>query len=170
MQVSRAIYSKERLLSDDGVSSFFCIFGKNGVAENKIEGDWKTPTGIFPIRKIYYRSDRIEKIETKIECIPLSENDIWCDDVNKDEYNTLIKLPFEGSYENLWREDELYDIIIVIGYNDNPIIKNKGSAIFIHVAKEDMEYTKGCLALKKEDLLKLIKNIDIDTKIEILEK
>lgn len=157
---------KKRLLSFDRVS-FFCVFGKDGITENKIEGDWKTPKGIFPLRKIYYRPDRIERIKTDIECIPLSEKDIWCDDINKDEYNTFTKLPFDGSYENLWREDELYDIIIVIGYNDNPIIKNNGSAIFIHVAKENMGYTKGCLALKKEDMLDLIKNINSNSQIEI---
>lgn len=166
MKVLRANY-KKGLLSFDGIS-FFCIFGRDGITKNKTEGDWKTPNGIFPIRKIYYRSDRIERIDTKIECIPLSKNDIWCDDINKKEYNTFTKLPFDGSYENLWREDELYDIIIVIGYNDNPIIKNKGSAIFIHVARKDMKYTKGCLALKKEDLIQLIKKIDSNSKIEIL--
>jgi len=159
---------KKRLLSLDGVS-FFCVFGRDGVTESKIEGDWKTPIGTFPIRKIYYRSDRITKLDTKIESIPLSQNDAWCDDSQSPQYNSLIKLPFSRSYENLWRDDELYDVIIVIGYNDKPVIPNKGSAIFIHLTKENMEYTKGCLAIKKEDMINLLKKIEKDTKIEISE-
>ena len=159
---------KKRLLSYDGIS-FFCIFGRDGVTENKIEGDWKTPTGTFPIRKIYYRNDRIEKLETKIESTPISQDDIWCDDSQTPEYNTITKLPFSGSHENLWRDDELYDMVIVIGYNDKPAIPNKGSAIFIHLIKENMQYTKGCIAIKKEDMLSLIKKITPETKIEISE-
>ena len=157
---------EKRLLSIDGVS-FFCVFGKDGVTENKVEGDWKTPIGKFPIRKIYYRKDRINKIESEIECISLSPSDAWCDDVNKKEYNTFIKIPFDGSYENLWREDELYDVIIVLGYNDNPIVQGKGSAIFIHISKENMEFTKGCLVINKEDMITLIKKITSKTEIEI---
>ena len=157
---------KERSLSVDGVS-FFCVFGRDGVVKEKIEGDWKTPIGTFPIRKIYYRKDKIQNIKTQTECIPLSIDDAWCDDIRKEEYNTFIKLPFEGSYENLWRDDDMYDVIIVIGYNDNPIIKEIGSAIFIHVAKENMEYTKGCLAIKKEDMITLVKNITLNSEIEI---
>ena len=163
----RAEYSK-RLLSIDDVS-FFCVFGRDGITENKTEGDWKTPQGIFPLTKIFYRKDRIPNINSSFECIPLSQNDAWCDDINKEEYNTFIKLPFDGSYENLWREDEMYDVIIVIGYNNDPIIKNKGSAIFIHIAKENMEYTKGCLAIKKEDIISLLKIIKKNTEIEISE-
>ncbi len=161
----QAEYEK-RLLSTDDVS-FFCVFGRDGVTTEKMEGDWKTPKGTFPIRKIYYRKDRISDLETTIKCIPLSENDAWCDDPTKKEYNTFIKLPFAGSYENLWREDEMYDIIIVLGYNDSPVIKEKGSAIFIHIAKKNMEYTKGCLAVKKEDMLKLVNKITPETEIEI---
>jgi len=167
MKVLRANY-KKRLLSYGGVS-FFCIFGRDEVTENKTEGDWKTPIGTFPIRKIYYRKDRIEKLDTKIESTPISQDSIWCDDSQLPEYNTFTKLPFHGSHENLWRDDELYDIIIVIGYNDKPVIPNKGSAIFIHLIKENMQYTKGCIAIKKEDMLSLLKKITPETKIEISE-
>lgn len=150
---------KKRLLSIDGVS-FFCIFGKNGVTKNKIEGDWKTPVGTFKIGKIFYRKDKVGEIKTKIESIEIKPNYAWCDDPNKKEYNKMIKIPFEGSYENLWRDDEMYDILIVIEYNTNPIIKNKGSAIFIHIAKKEMKHTRGCLAIKREDMFFLIKKID----------
>ena len=157
---------EKRLLSFGDVS-FFCVFGRDGITNNKKEGDWKTPSGTFKIRKIYYRKDRIQKLDGDLEYIPLSVNDAWCDDTEKDEYNTFIKLPFNGSCENLWREDELYDIIIVIGYNDSPIVKGKGSAIFIHLTKENMEYTKGCLAIKKEDMVSLLQKITPQTEIEI---
>jgi len=164
-KILEAKYDK-RSLSIDGVS-FFCIFGRDGVTESKTEGDWKTPKGTFPIRKIYYRQDRIGLLNTKIKCIPLQINDGWCDDPQKNEYNKFIKLPFNGNYENLWRDDELYDIIIVLGYNDSPITPYKGSAIFIHLTKEDMQYTKGCLAIKKDDMLYLIDKIEKNSLIEI---
>ncbi len=158
---------KKRLLSLDDKCSFFCVFGRDGITDNKKEGDWKTPMGTFPIREIYYREDKIKKPETQIKCTPLSKDNAWCDDPSRNEYNTFIKLPFNGSYENLWREDNMYDIVLIIGYNDSPVIKNEGSAIFIHIMKENMEYTKGCLAIKKEDMLHLISKITSKTFIEI---
>lgn len=167
MKKIEANYGK-RLLSINDDVSFFCLFGKNGVTNNKIEGDLKTPVGIFPIRKIYYRKDKMGEIKNEnIECIPIEKNFGWCDDINKDEYNKFIKLPFDGRYENLWREDDTYDVVIVIGYNDDPVIKGKGSAIFLHIARDNMEYTEGCLAIKKDDILKLLKIIDKNTLIEI---
>ncbi len=163
-----AEFNKRSLsFGNENMVSFFCVFGRDGITENKIEGDWKTPIGTFSIRKIYYRSDKIFKLDTKIECISLTKKDIWCDDSTKEEYNTFTRLPFEGSYENLWREDDMYDVIIVLGHNDSPAIKGRGSAIFIHIAKENMKYTQGCLALKKEDIMSLIKEIDSKTKIII---
>jgi L,D-peptidoglycan transpeptidase YkuD (ErfK/YbiS/YcfS/YnhG family) len=109
----------------------------------------------------------MEKPISAYECIPIKENDGWCDDVYSDNYNTIITLPSAESYENLWRHDELYDIIIVLGYNDNPVVKGAGSAIFIHIAKDGMQHTKGCLALQKNDLLLLISKIDTKTSISI---
>jgi len=166
MSKLRAEYNK-RLLSIDGVS-FFCLFGEKGITENKIEGDLKTPIGVFKIDKIFYRADKIKELESSIKMIPISKDDGWCDDKNKEEYNSFIKLPFSGRYENLWREGDEYDIIITLDYNTSPIIKGKGSAIFIHVAKEGMDYTEGCLALKKEDLIKLVKKLESESIVEIL--
>ncbi|MDD3663455.1 MAG: L,D-transpeptidase family protein [Candidatus Pacebacteria bacterium] len=165
MSKLRAEYNK-RLLSIDGVS-FFCLFGEKGITEDKIEGDLKTPIGVFKIDKIFYRADKIEKPESPIETVPISKDDGWCDDKNREEYNSLIKLPFDGRFENLWREGDEYDIIITLDYNTSPVIKGKGSAIFIHVAKENMNYTEGCLALKKEDLIKIIDKLESSSTIEI---
>ena len=91
----------------------------------------------------------------------------WCDDPNSHFYNKLINLPTKYSHEKLYRNDSLYDLIVMLSYNTNPIIKNKGSAIFMHIAKNSYKKTKGCIALKKEHLIKIISNIKKNTKIKI---
>lgn len=140
-----------------------CAIGKNGVAENKAEGDWKTPIGCFEIRKILFRKDKIEKPQTELLVGEIQENDGWCDDTNDENYNCQIKLSYNASHEKLWREDDIYDIVVVLGFNDNPVITGKGSAMFMHVARENYSSTAGCIALKKEDLLEILKNCDKNT-------
>ncbi len=146
-----------------------CALGRTGVTENKKEGDGATPIGKFKIRKIYYRPDRIDphEVTTNIPLVALTKNDGWCDDVNSAEYNKAVKLPFAASHENLWREDHVYDIIAVIGYNDDPVVKGKGSAIFLHIARENYTPTAGCIALNKDDLLKFINQFNHANKIII---
>ena len=137
--------------------------GKNGVTKDKKEGDWATPVGCFPIREIYYRSDRLAKPETILSIRPLEENDGWCEDLEDSNYNKLVKLPYDASHEELWREDHVYDIIVVLGYNDDPAVPGKGSAIFMHIARETYSPTAGCIALAQTDLLELLKNAEKDT-------
>jgi hypothetical protein len=144
-----------------------CTLGKAGIKKKKKEGDNITPRGIFKVVKIYYRADKIKKITSPIKVIQIKKNMGWCDDPNSIFYNQQINLPSKFSYEKLYRSDNLYDIIIVLGYNINPIIKNKGSAIFIHVAKNYFKKTKGCIALKKKHLVELISLIKKNTKIKI---
>jgi L,D-peptidoglycan transpeptidase YkuD (ErfK/YbiS/YcfS/YnhG family) len=146
-----------------------CAIGKNGITNNKIEGDKCTPSGIYSIEKIYYREDRLYMPELDFQIIPINKNFGWCDDIHSIYYNKFIKFPFSYSAEFLYREDDIYNIICVINYNTNPIIKNKGSAIFLHVANSDYAETAGCLALKQNDLIELLQNIDIDTKINVLD-
>jgi L,D-peptidoglycan transpeptidase YkuD (ErfK/YbiS/YcfS/YnhG family) len=146
---------------------FKCALGKAGVGNKKIEGDNITPKGTFGIVKIYYRSDRIKKIYSRIKLFKIKNKMGWCDDPNSKKYNQLIKLPSKYTHEKLYRQDNLYDLVIVLNYNMIPIIKNKGSAIFIHVAKKNYKKTAGCIALKKKHLVKLIKNIKNKTKIII---
>jgi L,D-peptidoglycan transpeptidase YkuD (ErfK/YbiS/YcfS/YnhG family) len=146
---------------------FKCALGKAGVGKKKIEGDNITPKGTFEIVKIYYRSDRIKKIYSKIKLLKINKKMGWCDDPNSKKYNQLIKLPSKYTHEKLYRKDNVYDLVIVLNHNMNPIIKNKGSAIFIHVAKKNYKKTAGCVALKKKHLVKLIKNIKNKTKIII---
>jgi len=146
---------------------FKCALGKAGIRKKKIEGDNITPKGIYKIIKIYYRDDRIKKISSKFKLIKITKNMGWCDDPKSKKYNQLIKLPNRYSHEKFFKNDNSYDLIVILNYNINPIIKNKGSAIFIHIAKKKYKSTAGCIALKKNDLLKLIKIIDTNTKIFI---
>jgi len=126
-----------------------------------------TPTGQYKIKYILYRKDRIKKIQSKLRKIIINKNMGWCDDPKSKKYNKLINLPFNGNYEKLFKKENIYDIILVLDYNMNPIRKNKGSAIFIHVAKKNYEKTKGCIAIKKVELLKILKEIKINTKVKI---
>ena len=146
---------------------FRCALGKAGVEGRKQEGDNVTPKGTFKIVKVYYRSDRIKKISSKFRPIKITKNMGWCDDPNSKNYNQLIKLPTKYGHEKLHKKNNVYDLIVVLNYNMNPIIKNKGSAIFIHVAKKKYKKTAGCIALKKIHLLNLIKKIEKNTKVII---
>jgi L,D-peptidoglycan transpeptidase YkuD (ErfK/YbiS/YcfS/YnhG family) len=146
---------------------FKCALGKSGVSKKKIEGDNITPQGTFRVIKIYYRKDRIKKISSKFKLIKIEKNMGWCDDPKSNKYNRLINLPNNFSYEKLYRKDNLYDLILVLNYNTNPVVKGKGSAIFIHVSKKNYQKTAGCIALKKSHLIQLIKKIKKETKIII---
>jgi len=146
---------------------FRCALGKAGIQKKKLEGDNITPRGIFKITKIYYRADRIKNIQTSLNKIKIKKNFGWCDDPNSNFYNKEIKLPTKFSHEKLYRKDNLYDLIVVLDYNMHPIIKNKGSAIFIHIANKFYKKTKGCIALKKGDLIKMLSQIKRTTKIKI---
>ena len=138
---------------------FRCALGKNGIKKKIKEGDNITPKGIFKITKVYYRKDKIKKIKTLIKKIKIRKDMGWCDDPRSIFYNKQIKLPSKLSYERLYRKDDIYDLLAVLNYNINPIVKNKGSAIFIHIAKKNFRPTGGCVALKKEDLIKLLQII-----------
>jgi len=146
---------------------FKCALGKAGIGKKGIEGDNITPKGNFSVFKIYYRSDRVKKISSKFRLIKITKKMGWCDDPNSKNYNQLINLPTNYKYEKLYRKDNVYDLVIVLDYNIKPTIKNKGSAIFIHVARQNYKKTAGCIALKKNHLAKLIKTIEKNTKVII---
>jgi len=146
---------------------FRCALGKAGIKKKEKEGDNVTPKGIFKITSMYYRPDKIKNIITAVKKIKIKKNIGWCDDPNSHFYNQQINLPNKFGHEKLYRNDSLYDLILVLNYNVNPIIKNKGSAIFIHVAKKNYKKTKGCIALKKKHLIELISKIKKNTKIKI---
>jgi L,D-peptidoglycan transpeptidase YkuD (ErfK/YbiS/YcfS/YnhG family) len=146
---------------------FRCAIGKSGIKKKVKEGDNITPKGKFKILKIYYRSDRIKKFSTNIKVIKIKKNMGWCDDPKSSLYNKQINIPFSFSYEKLYRQDHLYDLVLVLNYNTSPIKKNKGSAIFFHIAKKSYKKTKGCIALEKFDLINLISKIKKNTIIKI---
>ncbi len=145
-----------------------CAIGKRGIGNKKKEGDLITPKGIYKVKYVLYRKDRVKKIKTKIKKIIIRKNMGWCDDVRSSQYNKLIKLPSNYSNEKLYKKENIYDIILVLNFNMSPIIKNKGSAIFIHVSKRNYKKTEGCIALKKMHLVKVLKEIKKNTLVKIV--
>ena len=144
-----------------------CSIGKNGISYKKKEGDNKTPRGKFKLKYILYRKDRIPNLKTKLKKIVICKEMGWCDDPNSKYYNQMVKLPFKGSAEKLWLKDNIYDIIIIIDYNLNPVIKFKGSAVFLHLAKNTYQSTKGCVAINKNDMKLLLEKINKKSKLQI---
>jgi len=144
-----------------------CAVGKRGIGYKRKEGDLITPIGKYKIKYILYRRDRIKEIKTKIKKIVIKKNLGWSNDPRSRQYNKLIKLPSKYNYEKLYKKENVYDIVLVLNYNMNPVVRNKGSAIFIHVARRNYKKTEGCVALKKMHLLKIIKDIRYNTIVKI---
>ncbi len=145
--------------------------GKGGViaAGAKREGDGKSPLGSWPIRYVFYRPDRVAKPETQLPVVALSPDDGWCDDPGDPAYNTHVKLPWPTSHEKLWRDDHVYDLIVILGHNDDPVVPGMGSAIFMHLARADYSGTEGCVALAMEDLLDVLREAEPGSQVEIRE-
>ena len=144
-----------------------CAIGKRGITSKKIEGDRKTPKGTFAFKSIFYRKDKVSKIKSHLKKIIIKKNMGWCDESGNKHYNKLIQFPFNLSAEKLWLKESIYDVIVVINYNLRPVIQNKGSAIFLHIAKKNYRSTKGCIAIKKKDMFFLIGLINNKTKLII---
>ena len=145
-----------------------CSIGKSGIRKIKKEGDLVTPKGTFNIGYLYYRKDRIKKIKTKIKKKIIKKNMGWCNDSRSKKYNREIKYPFKYSAEKLYRKDSIYDLLINIKYNSRPVIKMRGSAIFLHLANSKYRSTAGCVAISKKNFLKILPHIKINTKIKII--
>ncbi len=146
--------------------TYACAIGKGGVTEHKKEGDGATPIGCFALREVLYRPDTVGK--EPVTDLPISvirENDGWCDDPGDPAYNKKVSIPYPGRHEALWRTDEIYDIIVPLGYNDEPVVAGKGSAIFMHVARPNYTPTEGCIALALPDLLEILRTVSKETKI-----
>jgi len=144
-----------------------CAIGKRGITNKKVEGDNKTPSGIFKFKSVFYRKDRIGKIRTTLRKIIIKKNMGWCYDSNSRLYNKLIKFPFKYKAEKLWLNKNIYDVVIVIDYNTKPVRKNKGSAIFFHIARKNYTSTEGCVAISKKNMNLLIDKINDKTKLKI---
>jgi L,D-peptidoglycan transpeptidase YkuD (ErfK/YbiS/YcfS/YnhG family) len=135
---------------------FRAALGRGGVRRDKQEGDGATPAGLLPVRRVLYRADRQSPPQCALPLEPITPTDGWCDDVNQPDYNRMIRLPHDGHYEELWRQDGVYDVIAVLGWNDAPVQRRRGSAIFLHVARPDYAPTEGCIALALNDLRQVL--------------
>lgn len=142
---------------DWGAGARRCAIGRGGIALKTAEGNGVTPIGTWPIRRVLYRADRLERPQTALPLTEIARNDGWCDAPNDSRYNTQVKLPYAASHELLWRKDRLYDVIAILGFNDDPVVSGKGSAIFLHMAREGYAPTEGCIALALPDLLEVVR-------------
>ena len=157
------VKNKNTLIIDD--FQFRCCIGQKGITSFKIEGDFSTPRGLFSLKKLYFRKDRVGIPNCRINKKIIKKDMAWCDDPNHKKYNEEIKIYSKNNRENLYRNDFKYDYIITINHNykKHP---NEGSAIFLHLTK-NYQSTAGCIALKKKDFEILLKLIDKKTKIKI---
>jgi len=144
-----------------------CSIGKSGITHFKKEGDLATPKGTFKLGLLYYRKDRNKSLESKIKKRVIKKSMGWCNDSRSKKYNKEISFPFKYGAEKLYRKDKIYDLFINIKYNFSPAIKEKGSAIFLHITDSKYKPTKGCVAIAKKDFLKILPLINNKTKISI---
>ncbi|MDD4616354.1 MAG: L,D-transpeptidase family protein [Alphaproteobacteria bacterium] len=152
-----------------GDTEIRCAVGRKGFCsfEDRVDGNETTPVGRWNMREVFYRPDKIERadIATDLPVRALDKNDGWCDEPGDPNYNRFVKRPYPASAEKLWRDDDLYDIIVVLGYNDAPVVKGKGSAIFLHVARENFGGTAGCISVSRRDLLKILRGARIGSAV-----
>ncbi len=155
MTAGQAVLSQDGTLALAGLRLRAAV-GRGGIRARKQEGDGATPAGPLPLRRLLYRADRIARPRSAVPAMPLAPQDGWCDDPFHADYNRPVRLPHETRHEALWRPDAVYDVIGVLGWNDAPVVRGMGSAIFLHVARPDYAPTEGCIALALADLLALL--------------
>lgn len=136
--------------------SFRAAIGERGIVACKEEGDRGTPRGILPLRRVLFRADRVAAPRCAVPIEPIAPDDGWCDDPAHPDYNRMVRLPHPARHEELWRADGLYDVVGVLGWNDESPVRGAGSAIFLHVARGDYAPTEGCIALALPDLLEAL--------------
>ncbi|MDB5393190.1 MAG: hypothetical protein JWM91_696 [Rhodospirillales bacterium] len=141
--------------------------GKSGLSLDKREGDGATPVGTFPLRELWFREDRLQQPQTGLQCFIIRPDSGWSDDVGDALYNRPVPIPHSFRHERLWREDGLYDLIVSLGYNDDPPVPGLGSAIFLHCAHPEYAQTEGCVAIARPDLLALLADCGPTTRIDI---
>jgi L,D-peptidoglycan transpeptidase YkuD (ErfK/YbiS/YcfS/YnhG family) len=142
--------------------------GRSGIRALKREGDGGTPLGRFPVRLVLYRADRMLRPRTHLPVRAIGDHDGWCDDPVDRNYNRLVRLPSRRGAEGLKRADRLYDLVLVLGYNDRPRVRGRGSAIFVHLARPGFTPTDGCIALTQHDLLMLLAEIGRGKQIAVI--
>jgi L,D-peptidoglycan transpeptidase YkuD (ErfK/YbiS/YcfS/YnhG family) len=145
-----------------------CALGRGGINAQKREGDGATPVGSFAMRQLLYRPDRETRPRTALQAKPIQQNDGWCDAPRDRAYNRPVHLPYPASAETLWRDDHLYDLLVVLGYNDDPVVPGQGSAIFLHLARLDYGPTEGCVALSHADMVAVLAAADSGSRVVVL--
>jgi L,D-peptidoglycan transpeptidase YkuD (ErfK/YbiS/YcfS/YnhG family) len=144
-----------------------CALGRGGIRTQKREGDGATPAGILAMRRLLYRADRLPRLASGLAAAAITPADGWCDDPADPAYNRPVRLPYKAHAEVLWRADELYDMVVPLGWNDDPVVPGRGSAIFLHVAAADYRPTEGCVALALPDLLQILKDADAGARVAV---
>ena len=144
-----------------------CALGRAGVVANKREGDGATPAGAWPLRRVLYRPDREDAPRSVLPAAPISRATGWCDDPAHGDYNRQVALPFAAGHEKMWREDRLYDLVVVLGHNDDPPVPGAGSAVFLHLARPDWAPTAGCIAFARDDLLAILRRVGIGSRVVV---
>lgn len=154
--------------SGNGLTSQ-CALGRGGVvlANQKREGDGTSPQGVWRMKRVFYRPDRMTRPETALPVVSLRETDGWCDAPDHPLYNRPVTLPFSASHERLWREDHVYDLIVELSHNSAPIVPGLGSAVFFHLAHDDYRPTEGCVAVSRAHMLQVLAQSGPETSIEI---
>lgn len=150
-----------------GTNSFPCCLGRGGITAKKHEGDGATPAGSFAILGGYYRPGRLRLRSSPFAMLPIRKTDGWCDAPDNPNYNSEVSLPFDASHEKLYREDRLYDLILILDYNIHPRVRNRGSAIFFHLTRPDRGPTEGCVAVDPAAMLRLLPRLSPDVRIHI---
>ena len=148
-----------------------CAIGKNGFvpANEAVEGDGKTPLGTYPLRYILYRGDRLDLPDCSLPAYSMGPDDGWCDDPDDPAYNRPVRLPYPARTEAIYRESHVYDIVVVLGHNDDPPVPGLGSAIFFHIAREHYGPTQGCVAISEQDMLKILPQLEPKSQMQIVE-
>jgi len=155
MNVIVTANGREALL-DFGFGPRRAAIGRSGIGIKEREGDGLTPVGTWPFRKVMFRGDRVLAPHTRLKLWPIIRGDAWCDAPNDPRYNRWVRTPYGASSETLYRSDHLYDIAVELGFNDDPVVPGRGSAIFLHIARADFGATEGCIALAEADLVELL--------------
>ena len=150
-----------------GKARYPCALGPAGIQKHKREGDGATPAGQFPIRALWYRADRLSRPRTLLPLFEIRRESGWCDAPMDPHYNRPVELPHPASAEALWRDDDVYDLVVILGHNDNPVVPHGGSAIFLHIASPGFGPTEGCVAIDRDALLDIVGALDTQSYIHI---
>lgn len=150
---------RHRGVLNAGGQGIDCALGRTGITGDKREGDGATPSGRFALRRVFYRADRLAPPATRLPLTAIAKDDGWCDDPASSDYNRPVRFPFAASAEHLWRDDALYDLVVVLGHNDDPPQPGAGSAIFLHVARDGLQPTEGCVAIPRAALIALVEEL-----------